>query len=115
MRLRVDWGNRSAERARFARTRHEERWSGRMRTGVGMKWRRQTFSEGERIADSVFPENRAEVGGDAGPPEGADVGGAEDDAPVWEDLGLPDGVRGMDALLTEETLLRDCDVFFLDF
>jgi len=92
MRLRVDWGNRLAERARFARTRHEERWSGRMRRAEGVKWRRLTFAEGERIADSVFPEKRAEVGGDAGPPEAADVGGLEDDAPVWEDLGLPDGL-----------------------
>ena len=90
--MRVDWGNRLAEMARFARTRQERRWSGRMRMTVGMKWRRQTFSKGERIADSVSPEKRAEVAGDACPPEVADVGDSEDDAPVWEDLGFPDGL-----------------------
>jgi len=63
-----------------------------MRTTAGMEWRRLTFAEGERIADSVFPESRAEVGGDAGPPETADVGDAVDDAPVWEDLVFPDGL-----------------------
>lgn len=92
MRSRVDWGKRLAERARFARTRQERRWSGRVRTAVGMVWRRLTFAEGERIADSVFPENRTEVAGDAGPPEAAEVGDGVDDAPVWEDLVLPDGL-----------------------
>jgi len=74
---------------------------------------RLTFAEGERIADGVFPESRAEVAGDAGPPEGADVREAVGYAPVGEDLGLPDALCGVDALLAEEALLGDGAVFFV--